>query len=41
MVHEKTSNAESLWEEKLTKINVYRLLQKNEKVVAVVTKFNK
>lgn len=41
MVHENTSNAESLWEEKLTKVNFYRRLQKNEKGVVVVTKFNK
>jgi hypothetical protein len=41
MVHKNTSNAESLREEKPNKVNLYRLLKKNEKVVVVVTKFNK
>jgi len=35
-VHENTSNAESLREEKLTKVNFYRLLQKNEVVDVVI-----
>jgi hypothetical protein len=41
MVHENKSNAESLREDKPTKVNVYRLLKKHKKVVVVVTKFNK
>jgi len=41
MAHENKSNAESLREDKPTKVNFYRLLKKHKKVVVVVTKFNK